>query len=89
MIFLGHPGEKVVCASRRREGRNSLTSPRFGLEDPCGLWTEELDELCALAFFLSSAPAEMLRADFREGDEDSNFSIFRVWRFSEWPEPLH
>ena len=31
----------------------------------------------------------MLRADFREGDEDSNFSIFRVWRFSEGPKPLH
>ena len=30
-----------------------------------------------------------LRADFWEGDEDSNFSIFRVRRFSEWPEPLH
>ena len=24
-----------------------------------------------------------------EGDEDSNFSIFRIRRFSEWPEPLH
>ena len=31
----------------------------------------------------------MLRADFRKGDEDSNFSILRVRRFSEWPEPLH
>ena len=30
-----------------------------------------------------------IRADFREGDEQSNFSVFRVWRFSEWPEPLH
>ena len=30
-----------------------------------------------------------LRADFREGDEDSNFSVFRVRPFSEWPEPLH
>ena len=29
------------------------------------------------------------RADFREGDGDSNFSVERVWRFSEWPEPLH
>ena len=26
---------------------------------------------------------------FREGDEDSNFSVFRVRRFSEWPKPLH
>ena len=31
----------------------------------------------------------IIRADFREGDEDSNFSVFRVRRFSEWPEPLH
>ena len=30
-----------------------------------------------------------VRADFRGGDEDSNFSVFRVRRFSEWPEPLH
>ena len=30
-----------------------------------------------------------LRADFQEGDEDSNFSVFRVRRFTEWPEPLH
>ena len=33
--------------------------------------------------------ASFVRADFREGDEDSNFSVFRVRRFSEWPEPLH
>ena len=30
-----------------------------------------------------------LRAGFWEGDEDSNFSVFGVRRFSEWPEPLH
>ena len=30
-----------------------------------------------------------IRADFREGDEDSNFSIFRVRQFTEWPGPLH
>ena len=30
-----------------------------------------------------------IRADFREGDKDSNFSIFRVWQFTEWPGPLH
>ena len=34
-------------------------------------------------------PAWNVRADFRERDEDSNFSVFRVRRFSEWPEPLH
>ena len=31
----------------------------------------------------------MIRADFREGDEDSNFSLSRVRRFTESPEPLH
>ena len=31
----------------------------------------------------------LLRAGFREGDEDSNFSVFRVRRFTEWPGPLH
>ena len=25
----------------------------------------------------------------RELEEDSNFSVFRVRQFSEWPEPLH
>ena len=28
-------------------------------------------------------------ADFGEVDEDSNFSVFRVWRFTEWPGPFH
>ena len=31
----------------------------------------------------------IVRADYREGDEDSNFSILRVQRFTEWPGPLH
>ena len=30
-----------------------------------------------------------LRADFQEGDEDSNFSVLRIWPFTEWPRPLH
>ena len=28
-------------------------------------------------------------ADSREGEEDSNFSVFRVRRFTESPGPLH
>ena len=33
---------------------------------------------------------EFIRADFfGEGDEDSNFLIFRIRRFTEWPGPLH
>ena len=31
----------------------------------------------------------LIGADFQEGEEDSNFSVFRVQRFTEWPEPLH
>ena len=34
-------------------------------------------------------PPFLFRAAFWAGDEDSNFSVFRVRRFSEWPEPLH
>ena len=44
---------------------------------------------CNLKRFLGWLNKTIIRADFREGDEDSNFSVFRVWRFSEWPEPLH
>ena len=32
---------------------------------------------------------DKIRADFRGGDEDSNFSVFRVRWFTEWPRPLH
>ena len=38
------------------------------------------------AHSLSSLRGQYLRADFREGDEDSNFSVFRVQQFSEWPK---
>ena len=34
-------------------------------------------------------PTNFLRADFREGDEESNFSPCRVRQFTEWPGPLH
>ena len=33
--------------------------------------------------------ARKVGADFWEEDEDSNFSVFRVQRFTEWPGPLH
>ena len=36
-----------------------------------------------------SSTGQMVRADFREGNEDSNFSVFRPWRFSGWPGALH
>ena len=39
--------------------------------------------------FCAGGQCENLSADFREGDEDSNFSVFRARRFNEWPEPLH
>ena len=31
----------------------------------------------------------VIRAGFREGDEDRNFSVFRAQRFTEWLGPLH
>ena len=31
----------------------------------------------------------LIRADFQEGDEDSNFPVFRIRRFTESPGPLH
>ena len=34
-------------------------------------------------------PPHIIRVAFRERDEDSNFSVFRVRRFSESPGPLH
>ena len=37
---------------------------------------------------LAHLPGYPIRAEFQEGNEDSNFSVFRVRRFSEWPEPL-
>ena len=37
----------------------------------------------------NSTTADPIGTDFREGDEDSNFSVFRVRRFTESPEPLH
>ena len=50
-----------------------------------------LPDWCLVAKIVSPMSRELfltrnyLRADFREGDEDSNFSIFRVRRCSEWP----
>ena len=44
-------------------------------------WMSQLYSVCSQGL--------QVRADFREGDEDSNFSVFTVRRFSEWPEPLH
>ena len=40
-------------------------------------------------FRVDFLPVKYIRADFREGDEDSNFSLSRVRRFTESPEPLH
>ena len=35
------------------------------------------------------SPHQTIGTDFREGDEGSNFSVFRVRRFTESPGPLH
>ena len=46
-------------------------------------------EFSASAPIASKILLPWVRADFWEGDEDSSFSVFKVRRFSEWPEPLH
>ena len=48
-----------------------------------------LRQISAEFHMLDLQKVRKLGDDFREGDEDSNFSIFGVRRFSEWPEPLH
>ena len=48
-----------------------------------------LEAHCHTTPLVSALPMSLIRADFRAGDEDSNFSVFRLRRFSEWPEPLH
>ena len=57
----------------RRCGKFALATPR--------IWPVFHGSLCSGCGFL-------IRADFREGDEDSNFSVFRVRRFTEWPGAL-
>ena len=45
--------------------------------------------LCARACACQSQNLPRARVDFLEGDEDSNFSLFRVRRFTEWTGSLH
>ena len=62
------------------------TNPDF-----CAIWTNFWGDRSGLQYVehLGTVSVRGLRADLREGDEDSNFSAFRVWPFSESPEPLH
>ena len=59
--------------------------------DPIGSFMNTIE--CKVSAMLAGTITNIflcsIRADFREGDEESNFSVFRVRRFSEWPEPLH
>ena len=54
-----------------------------------------MSEFCALQVWRDTSQVrhscknKRIRVDFREGDEDSNFSILRVQRFTEWPRLLH
>ena len=77
-VFWSVPGlfGNSLGSRGRRPGRRFRDS--FGIS---GLTDQETSVRGGLA--------ANLRADFGEGDEDSNFSIFRVRRFSEGPEPLH
>ena len=67
-------------------GASAIGKLEGGVRSERGGWGGGL----AIAEASSAIASEMLkRADFREGDEDSNFLIFEVWRFSEWPKLLH
>ena len=62
------------------------------LDDLSKAGVVQAPEALELAQLLSQEGCEKrfsLRGDFREGDEDSNLSILRVWRFTGSPESLH
>ena len=97
-LVTSHPGVRPIptgCYAQRLSYRKGHIDPFFGGQ-ACSLVH------ASLLFVWTHAPrpqhnqaggcemlAAILRADFREGDEDSNFSILRVRRFTEWPGPLY
>ena len=78
-IARGHQSRLTIAApfkdSCRVDAERALTNQE------CQITTQRMQG--------RSDHSRKLRADFREGDEDSNFSFFRVWRFTESPRPLH
>ena len=73
---------------------NSLANPGYGAEKP--KYLRNLGEFKAALSIPIFRPKSLpqieylsLGADFGEVDLDSNFSIFGVRRFIEWPGPLH
>ena len=77
----GHPAKKFGFRGFRRTYRTIWPLP-LHVEDPHPTPRRYLDQKVWVW-------APFLRADFREGDEDSKFSLSRVRRFTESPEPLH
>ena len=71
--------QRNSTVSKKAQAVSTKVSPYLscpGWSTVLGNWHHLLSKCC-------------LRADFGEGEEDSNFSFFRVRRFSEWPEALH
>ena len=61
----------------------SAETPLFVQINVFAVWPLRLDRKYTIQ------KSGFIRADFRDGDEDNNFSVFRVPRLSERPEPLH
>ena len=84
------------CKTHRRPPSQNPSENPFPRTLP-RTFSEPFSERCVAARPLRRAPYSRpkhnhnhnLGADFWEVDLDSNFLIFRVRRFSEWPGPLH
>ena len=79
MTFLG--GVLGLIYIRKTTGRRPKTHPKESYSK-CFRRTQ-------IRWVIWRSSRFWIRADFRDGDEDSNFSIFRVRRFTESPGPLH
>ena len=61
----------------------------WGSATNSGLLPRKFANLTFFALVAGTTPDTSLRADFRKGDEDGNFSFFRVRQSNEWLEALH
>ena len=87
-LFRGFGGLRGLKGKEPCSARNNLVHVPFPVFIFCAYKSSEVTVGFQI-LYPQPPPLKILRADFREGDEDSNFSVFRVRRFSEWPEPLH
>ena len=86
-VEVRYPPSKGVC---QRYFRDTLWKQANGCDIP--LCDTISKGYCPIWGGISHWAAKFqpwIRADLREGGEDSNFSVFRVRRFTEWPGALH